>query len=207
MIRNGVHAAPIIASECGGKSHRFRSVLKRPASRAHYGLRRSIMKKGTVRSSLVVLAAAALSTLAITCRTTDALGPTARTVELRQVQQFATVFNKVIDQAIANRSGGGLAAEFVDICPDRPIFRAHRDMIAQRVNIVRTGAAIDPPVQFTVDQLRELRALVNLRVDEAFQAGSDTSAYKDILSVQLGKNGISGTVAAPRASVQIRGAQ
>jgi hypothetical protein len=169
------------------------------------------MRNRSFRYSLVVLVALALSTLTITCRSTGGLGPSAGTVELRQVQQFATVFNNVIDQAIANRSGS--VAEFVDICPDLPISKIHRSIWTTRVNIVRTTRStrttgdMDPPIDLSVGQLQEIRALVNLRVDEAFQAGGDTSRYKDLLGLQFDRNGISGTVNAPRASVQISGAQ
>ncbi|HYC88625.1 MAG TPA: hypothetical protein VEO54_05395 [Thermoanaerobaculia bacterium] len=158
------------------------------------------MTRKTIRS-IAVLAAAALSTLAITCRSADSLGPAARTVELRQVQQVAAAFNKIIDQAITNRSSGA-TREFVDICPDRPTFRVHKGIVANKVSIVRSSVAIDPPAQITVVQLRELRALMNLRVDEAFQSG-DASAYRDLLSVKLDGNGLTGNVSAPRASVQI----
>jgi len=165
------------------------------------------MNKRTLRSSIVVVAAAALSALAITCRTTDSLGPSASTVELRQVQQFAYVFNKAIDQGIASRVN--LRDDFVDICGDR----AFRDVFANRVTIIRNpiGRSISaddlPVIKFTVLQLQELRALVNLRVDEAFRAGADSAAYRDLLAVKISGNGLSGTVNAPRGTVQITEAQ
>ncbi len=168
------------------------------------------MRKGTRRFSVVVFAAAALSTLAITCRSTDALAPTAPTVELRQVQKFASVFNRVIDQAIVNRSGSRISDE-VDICGDRSVqgvFANHVFVLGgTRAEVVRGTRADAPEQRLTVAQLQELRALVNLRVDEAFKAGPDTSRYQDILNLQFDRNGINGTVAAPHASVKITGLQ
>ena len=163
------------------------------------------MQKRTLRSSIAVVVAAALSALAITCRTAGSDVPSASTVELRQVQQFAAAFNKAIDLGIANRVSQ--RDDFIDICPDRPIAKAIRDVFTDRVTLVRSTTSIDPPAKVTVEQLQELRALVNLRVDEAFRAGANTAAYQDLLSVKISGNGLTGTVNAPHATVQITGAQ
>jgi hypothetical protein len=164
------------------------------------------MSKRTLRGSIVIVAAAALSALAITCRTTDSLGPTASTVELRQVQQFAYAFNNAVDQGIANRAGQ--QDDFVDICANRAV----RDVITTRIVVGHnpTGRGISddlPVVKLSVGQLEELRALVNLRVDEAFRAGANTAAYRDLLSVKISGKGLTGTVNAPRGTVQINEAQ
>ena len=72
------------------------------------------MKARSFPVVLAILAVAALSTLAIACRTTGSFG-TPSSVELRQVQQVATVFNSAIDLAIARR-GMGYNDDYVDIC-------------------------------------------------------------------------------------------
>jgi len=160
------------------------------------------MSKRTLRSSIVIVAAAGLSALAITCRTTDSFGPSASTVELRQVQQFAYAFNKAVDLGIANRVS--MRDDFVDICGDR----SYRDIWSQRVNIVRSISSDDlPVVKLSVGQLQELRALVNLRVDEAFRAGANTEAYRDLLSVKISSKGLTGAVNAPHGTVRISEAQ
>jgi hypothetical protein len=64
----------------------------------------------------------------------------------------------------------------------------------------------DLPVNLTVVQLEELRAVFNLKVDEAF-ASRDSAAYRELLSVKIGSDGLSGTVTAPKSSVVISGAQ
>jgi hypothetical protein len=167
------------------------------------------MRNRTLRSSIVIVAAAALSALAITCRTTDSLGPSASTVELRQVQQFAYTFNRIIDQGIANRVAG---LDDVDICPIDGRGQRAQVLFDNNVSIIRDEAvrgpkADDPGVKFTIVQLQELRALVNLRVDEAFRAGANTAAYRDLLSVKISGNSMSGKVNAPRGTVQISEAQ
>ena len=162
------------------------------------------MNKRTLGSSIVIVAAAALSALAITCRTSDSLGPSAGTVELRQVQQFAFAFNKAVDQGIASRVS---TRDEVDICGDR----AYRDTWSTRAYIVRGIRSVSsddlPFVKLTVGQLQELRALVNLRVDEAFRAGANTEAYRDLLSVKISSKGLTGTVNAPHGTVRINEAQ
>ena len=84
----------------------------------------------------------------------------------------------------------------------------HSQRSGSRGAVVRGQRADDLPViQFTVGQLQELRARVNLRVDEAFKAGPNSAAYRDLLSVKISGNALSGTVKAPRATVQISEAQ
>lgn len=161
------------------------------------------MKIPKLSLTLIVLSVATLSVLAIACRTTTGLD--ARTVELRHVQQVATAFNNVIDSAIAGRAG--LNDDFVDICP--PQSTAHKSTFDHSVKHVPHGPRAtmdDLPVNLTVVQLEELRAVFNLKVDEAF-ASRDSAAYRELLSVKIGSDGLSGTVTAPKSSVVISGAQ
>src|ERR1051326_1729659 len=133
------------------------------------------MKKRRLGLTVTILSAAALSVLVIACRTTSTFD--ARTVELRQVQQVATAFNKVIDNAIARRSG--LLNDDIDICP--PQSTAITSISSSRVTRVvkvPTRPHDDIPVDFTVVQLQELRALFNLKVDEAF-ASRDSAARSE----------------------------
>ncbi len=61
------------------------------------------------------------------------------------------------------------------------------------------------PDKLTIPQLQELRTLINVRADEAFQAGSNVAAYQDLLSVKIGDDAVTGKINAPRTSVQIGG--
>lgn len=159
------------------------------------------MKKRRIGLTVAVLSATALSVLAIACRTSSGLE--ARTVELRQVQRVATAFNNVIDSAIAERSGFG--DDYVSICP--PQSTSIRSIVAHTVKHVQLphGARTtmdDMPVDTTVVQLAELRALFNLKVDEAF-ASRDSVAYRELLSMKVGSDGLSGTLTAPKTNIAI----
>lgn len=154
---------------------------------------------------LPVLAVATLSTLAIACRSTGGFG-TPSNVELRQVQEVASAFNSAIDLAIARR-GMGYNDDYVDICGPRYI-RAHRSTFDHFVTRFPQGprTTMDDMPPFTVVQLEELRALFNLKRDEAF-ASRDSVAYRELLSLKIDQNGINGTVTAPRMGVTISGGQ
>lgn len=160
------------------------------------------------RSFLVVpaiLAVAALSTFAIACRTTGSFG-TPSSVELRQVQQVATAFNGAVDLAIARRAAG-YTDDYVDICGPR-FTTANRGIFDHFVTRVPQGPRTtgdDIPV-VTVVQLEELRTLFNLKRDEAF-ASHDSAAYRELLSVKVSENGITGTVTAPKQTVTLSGGQ
>lgn len=158
------------------------------------------MKQRRLGLTVIILSAAALSVLAIACRTTTD-GLEARTVELRQVQRVATAFNNVIDSAIARRSG--FADDEISICP--PQSTAFRTIFATRVVHIPHGARAtmdDIPVDRTVVELQELQALFNLKVDEAF-VSRDSAAYRELLSVKVGSDGLTGTVTAPKGNVAI----
>ena len=149
--------------------------------------------------TLTLLTTAVLSVLAIACRTSTGLD--ARTVELRQVQRVATAFNKVIDNAIATRAG--LNDDFVDICPPQSTaYRTTFDHIIKHVPHGPRATMDDLPITLTIQELQEFRALFNLKVDEAF-ASRDSAAYRELLSVKVGNDGLSGTVTAPKANVTI----
>jgi hypothetical protein len=155
---------------------------------------------------LAILAVAALSTFAIACRTTSGFG-TPSSVELRQVQQVATAFNSAIDVAIARRSSG-VSDNYVDICGPR-FTRIFRDMFDHVVVNVPQGPRTtmdDLPVLLTVRELQEVRSLFNVKRDEAF-ASRDSAAYRELLSLKVDHNGITGTVRAPRQTVTIGGVQ
>lgn len=152
---------------------------------------------------LAVLAVATLSTFAIGCRTYGSFG-TPSTVELRQVQQVATAFNSAVDLALARR-GAGYTDDYVDICGPR-YTNAHRTIFDHHVTRVPQGprTTMDDMPPITVVQLEELRALFNLKRDEAF-ASRDSAAYRELLSLKVDQNGITGTVTAPRQNVTIAG--
>jgi hypothetical protein len=155
---------------------------------------------------LAILAVAALSTFVIACRTTAGFG-TPSSIELRQVQQVATAFNSAVDLAIARRSLG-VSDDYVDICGPRNTraFRTIFDHFVTRVPQGPRTTTDDLPITFTVVEVQELRALFNLKRDEAF-ASRDSAAYRELLSLKVDQNGINGTVTAPRQTVTISGAQ
>lgn len=152
---------------------------------------------------LTIFSVAALSVAVIACRTGGYSYSDARTVELRQVQRVALAFNNGIDRAIAGRAG--LGDDYVDICP--PQSRAYKsiyDQFVWHVKFVPQSANRgDIPVDFTVVQLQEMRALFNLKVDEAFLS-HDGTAYRELLNTKIANDGMTGTVTAPtKASVTI----
>ena len=157
-------------------------------------------------SVLAIFAVAALSTFVIACQTTAGFG-TASSVELRQVQQVATAFNSAIDVAIS-RQGLGATDDYVDICGPKStrVFRTIFDHVVSRVPHGPRTTMDDIPVPFTVVQLQEMRALFNLKRDEAF-ASKDSAAYRELLSLKVDSNGINGTVTAPLKTVTISGVQ
>lgn len=163
------------------------------------------MKARSFLVVLAILAVAALSTFAIACRTAGSFG-TPSSVELRQVQQVATVFNSAVDLAIARR-GSGYTDDYVDICGPRytVAFRTMFDHFVTRVPQGPRTTMDDMPVM-TVVQVEELRTLFNLKRDEAF-ASRDSAAYRELLSLKVGQNGITGTVTAPKQTVTISGGQ
>jgi len=164
------------------------------------------MKARSFPVVLAILAVAALSTFAIACRTTGSFG-TPSSVELRQVQQVATVFNSAVDLAIARR-GIGYTDDYVDICGPKYTV-ANRTIFDHFVTRVPQGPRTtmdDMPGPITVVQLQELRTMFNLKRDEAF-ASRDSAAYRELLSLKVDQNGITGTVTAPRQTVAISGGQ
>jgi hypothetical protein len=156
-----------------------------------------------IRSLLAMLLLAALSSAMIMCSTVRNYEPAAKTMELRKVQRVNSVLTSAINSAIHAKIAG--TQNELAICPPMTV-KLMLDHRLMRFDISRernfTGLR---PEKLTIPQLQELRTLINVRADEAFQAGPNVAAYQDLLSVQVGNDAVTGKINAPRTSVQIGG--
>ena len=152
-----------------------------------------------IRAPIVLLFLALISSAAIMCSTGRGFEPAAKTVELRQVQRVNTALTAAINSAIWGSVAGQTDIDENTICPPHMSIKMLLDQRFWRYHETDVK-----PEKLSVNQLEELRTLVNLRADEAFKAGANTAGYRDLLSVQVGTDAITGKIAAPSASVEIR---
>ena len=151
------------------------------------------MKKG-IRAPMLLLCLAALSSTAIMCSTAGSYEPAASSVELRQVQRINTALTGMINTAIARQAQGGVLMEW-DICPPNMDIRRMLDH-----RFTRWTERDTRPDKLTVRQLQELRTLINLKADEAFQTGK----AGDFAGGKLDRGGFTGTITVPQTQVQFQ---
>jgi hypothetical protein len=142
-----------------------------------------------MKKAVVVLGLAALSTFAIMCKSTTDYGTTVLTPELRNVVQIESAVT-----GLANR--GIRAGDFEDwICPPEWPTRAWN-----KRGLRAGGEKPDPESRkATIADLQQLRDLVSRRTDDAFRAGANVSAYRDLLSLKVSGNVVEGHLNAPQS--------
>lgn len=132
------------------------------------------------------------STLAITCATNTARIPN-ESVELAQIRRVEANFTRILDAGIRTQLAGGRSAIVVADEHATGNETGERDESGSPIILRHKIYRFDTGRELTVRELQRLRAGLQLRVDEAYAAGS-LANFSDLSSLRVSGTAIEGTL-------------
>ena len=150
------------------------------------------MRSRSVVSRLALAMVMIASTLAIACATSNVNIPN-ESVELAQIRRVEADFTKVLDAAIRTQIAGGRSGiELADKATDNET--GEKDESGRPVIIRQKFYRLHGlGRELTVFELQRIREALQLRVDEAYAAGS-LANFPDLASLRVSNGVIEGSI-------------